>query len=74
MGGEGECPERWSSLHLQRRRSKAVQVGKEFGVHPKGLTRLDFCFGKMEGGRSGRMWGREAGSSGASQISSRQYG
>ena len=64
---------RKSSLHLQRR-SKAVQVGKEFGVHPKGVTRLDFCFGKMEGRRSGCMWGREVGSSEESQISSRQHG
>ena len=60
---------RKSSLHLQRR-SKAVQVGKEFGVHPKGVTRLDFCFGKMEGRRSGCMWGREVGSSEESRISS----
>lgn len=51
-GWRRECPERWSSLHLQKGEVK-VQIGKEFGVHPKGVTRLDFCFGKMEGGRSG---------------------
>lgn len=54
--------------------SKEGEVGKEFGVHPKGVTRLDFCFGKMEGGRSGSTWGREVGSSAESWISSRQYG